>query len=101
MVVSFASDSKRGLLTACYSWCSLFILWLNCYYFLSVIILSTLKSIAITFFWNRIILSKYLGNIFYSKDNIPEHPWVGKHYLRKIDIGMCDMYELFLKLILG
>jgi hypothetical protein len=48
--VSFASDSKCGLLTACCSCCSLFILWLNCYYFLSSVILSSLKSTGIMFF---------------------------------------------------
>jgi hypothetical protein len=42
-----------------------------------------------------------LGNLCYSKDNIPEYRKVGNHYLRKIDIGMCDMYEPFLKLIPG
>jgi hypothetical protein len=42
-VVFFASDSKHGWLTACYSCCSLFILWLNFYCFLSSVILSTIK----------------------------------------------------------
>jgi hypothetical protein len=42
-----------------------------------------------------------LGNICYSKGNIPEYPKVGNHLLRKIEIGMCDMYEHFLKLIPG
>jgi hypothetical protein len=42
-----------------------------------------------------------LGNLCYSKDNIPEDLKVGNHYLRKINIGMCDMYEPFLKLLPG
>jgi hypothetical protein len=32
------------------------------------------------FFWKRIILNKYLGNLCYSKDNIPEYRKVGNHY---------------------
>jgi hypothetical protein len=40
-----------------------------------------------------------LGNLCYNKDNISGYPKVGNHYLRKTEIGVCDMYELFLKLI--
>jgi hypothetical protein len=60
-----------------------------------------LKSIAIKFFQNKIILNMYLGNACYSKDSTPENPKVGNHQLRKIDTGMCEIYEPFLKLIPG
>jgi hypothetical protein len=46
-------------------------------------------------------LNKYLGNLCYSKESIPEYPTIGNHYLRKIDIGMCDMYEPFSEFIPG